>query len=123
LPFDQRDLHTELRAAIGAHGVWKQRLRTAIRTGSRSLDPDTLCRDDACRFGQWLSSLPTETAAHAVVRRTAECHRRFHQAAGQVASLALAGRPAEASAMLDQGAFHDASEALALALADWLRAR
>lgn len=123
MPFDQRDLHSELRAAIGAHGVWKQRLRTAIHTGSHNIDPDTLCRDDACRFGQWLASLPGETATLAVVRRTADSHRRFHQAAAQVASLALAGRQSEASAMLDQGVFHEASEALALDLANWLRAR
>ena len=122
MPLDQQDLRDALRAAIGAHGIWKQRLRTAIAVGSTQLDPELTACAGACQFGQWLAGLPPRHAQTPEARRVAESHVAFHKAAGEVAAMVKAGRKAEAEADLSGGRFNDAADSLAVALAAWLRA-
>ena len=45
---------SEINNAIGAHGVWKLKLRTAIATGASDIEPKTVRCDDKCALGQWL---------------------------------------------------------------------
>ena len=44
----------EITKAIGAHGIWKMRLRTAIDSGKADANAADVAKDNACAFGQWL---------------------------------------------------------------------
>src|SRR4030067_3690693 len=44
----------EITKAIGAHGVWKMRLRTAIDSGKADANAADVAKDSVCAFGQWL---------------------------------------------------------------------
>ena len=75
-------LHDEITKAIGAHGVWKMRLRTAIETGKADANAADVAKDNACAFGQWLYS----SAIPAAARTRADCvqaARRFPSMRGQ----------------------------------------
>lgn len=43
-----------IKTAIGAHGTWKLRLKTAITFGKTDMDTDKVYRDNCCGFGRWL---------------------------------------------------------------------
>lgn len=110
----------QIDAAIGAHGAWKLRLRTAIRNGESELTPSTVCRDDECAFGKWLYSSEIDPATRAgmpyqVIRRL---HAEFHQCAGDVLGQALSGQRALAEAKLE-GEFTARSDKLVRALTKW----
>ena len=46
---------------IGAHGMWKQRILDAIKTGKSEWTPEIVCQDNQCEFGKWLYSCSTVT--------------------------------------------------------------
>ena len=48
------DMNNAITAAIGAHGMWKLRLGTAVNTGRMWTRSQDACRDDQCEFGHWL---------------------------------------------------------------------
>jgi len=115
-----QDVSDQVRAAIGAHGAWKLRLKTAIATGNFPGDPAKVRCDDQCDFGRWLygSNLDESTRAgkpYQVVRRL---HAEFHDCAGRVLALAVSGRSAEASALFD-GEYDERSSTLVRALNKW----
>ncbi len=106
--------------AIGAHGVWKLRLRTAIATGSSDARPSEVRCDDRCALGKWLHSPTIDVQVRSgmpykVVRRL---HAEFHSTAADVLTHALEGRKADANALLE-GDFTARSEKLVRALAKW----
>lgn len=110
----------QIDAAIGAHGMWKMRLRTAIRTCTCELTPAEAACDDKCKFGQWLHSSALSPAVrggipYQVVRRL---HAEFHRAAGDVLAAALAGDADAANARM-AGEFDPRSEKLVRALLKW----
>lgn len=114
------ELETALRAAIGAHGAWKLRLKTAVSTGRSDTTPAIVGRDDQCEFGKWLhgQGIDAETRAgmpYQVVRRL---HAEFHQCAGKVLALGMDGKRTEASALLESE-FTARSEKLVVALSKW----
>ena len=47
-------LQEEIAKALGAHGVWKMRLKTAIDTGKADAQAADVAKDNVCAFGQWL---------------------------------------------------------------------
>ena len=47
-------LKDEISAAIGAHGSWKTRIRTAIESGTSEFSPLNVAADNKCAFGKWL---------------------------------------------------------------------
>lgn len=104
----------QVRAAVGAHGLWKARLRTAIDTGASAASVDDVRPDNRCDFGKWLygegrTGFPS-TGSWETVRKL---HSDFHQEAARVLQLALAGRKAEAEkSMALGGAFSHVSSAL-----------
>ena len=115
-------LLTQINDAIGAHGAWKMRLRTAISTGQSEITARTAGCDDACKFGQWLYGSAITPAIKAgmpyqVVKRL---HADFHRAAGGVMESALAGDKATATARMDDE-FSARSEVLVRALTKWKR--
>lgn len=95
----------EISTAIGAHGLWKGKLREPIRSGSMDADPRTVRLDDRCKFGQWLhgAAIPRATNASPAYRECLDLHARFHAAAAQVLELALAGKTREAEAAVAAG--------------------
>jgi Chemoreceptor zinc-binding domain len=112
----------EMKKAMGAHGAWKLRLRTAISVGKSDADPSQVKCDNLCEFGKWLygQSLDAETKRgmpYHVVRRL---HAEFHECAGRVLDLALRGQKSEALTLLD-GEYTQRSEKLVLALTKWRR--
>ena len=113
-------LVSQIDDAIGAHGMWKMRLRTAVRTGKCEISAHDAGCDGKCKFGQWLYSTALSPQLQAgmpyqVVKRL---HAEFHQAAGDVLRDALDGRVPMAQARLD-GEFTQRSEKLVRALMKW----
>ena len=78
-------LQDEITKAVGAHGVWKMRLRTAIDTGKADANAADVAKDNACAFGQWLygPAIPALPAPAPIISPCASC-TRFHQCAAKV---------------------------------------
>ena len=110
----------EITNAIGAHGMWKMRLRTAITTGRGEVTSATACCDDQCPFGKWLygPSLNADLRQgmpYQVVRRL---HAEFHRSAGSVLAYVERGNASLAQGTLE-GDFTERSEKLVRALTKW----
>jgi methyl-accepting chemotaxis protein len=117
-------LEDEINAALGAHGLWKLKLRDAIRSGRSDDAPAVLRQDMQCRFGQWLRgpALPPAAKGTPHYDECVDLHARFHAAAAHVLELALTGRKAEAEAALGPGGdFARLSAQLARAMTRWQR--
>lgn len=113
----------QLAQGVGAHGLWKMRLKSAIATGRLDADVSTIRADNNCAFGKWLYG-PTLTAADrscAHFKSVQTLHAQFHRAAGHVAELAIAGKKDEATKALDDGnaEFSRISTSLTRAMMDW----
>ncbi len=115
-------IQDEIRAAIGAHGLWKARLKDAIHTGACDVAPAAVRVDNQCKFGQWLYG-PTVPGAAKASPEYHECvalHARFHVAAAHVLELALAGHKLEAEAAMQEGTeFAAVSHKLTDAMLRW----
>lgn len=108
--------------AIGAHGLWKQRLRTAIETGHFDQPLEQVQSDGHCDFGKWLKSLGPEEAQQARGYGIQELHAAFHQEAGRVLALTLQGQRILAEAAMEEGgAFTSTSTQLTMAMMSWRR--
>lgn len=95
------ELKTQIQAAIGAHGLWKGRLASAIESGKCEFDVKKVECDDQCDFGKWLHG-----AIDAAAKAMPECaqvkaqHAKFHKEAAKVLRLALGGQKDAASKAL-----------------------
>ncbi len=121
-----RDIGTQeqIQLALAAHATWRDRLRVAIETQSSEVAVDDVRRDDHCDFGTWIygATVGPDVKESAGYQNCVELHRRFHSAAGNVLSAALAGNVKEASrAMGPGGEFAKISAALTSALMAWHR--
>lgn len=115
-------LEDQISAAIGAHGLWKGRLRAAIESGKSDLAIEVVRDDHQCSFGKWLygPELNTQDKNSSHYKTCVDLHRRFHTAAAGVLSLALQGKKQEASQQLDGGGdFRRFSTELTRALLEW----
>ena len=111
--------------AIGAHGLWKARLRAAIATGTLDGDVETLRRPDRCTFGLWMLSGDVTDAdrASTYYATVDRLHARFHEAAAHVAELAIAGQRDEAKRLMERGGdFAERSTELVTAMLRWKQA-
>ena len=110
----------EIDAGIGAHGMWKGRLLSAITGGKMDTPVATVQADNECAFGKWLygSTLTAADKTSADYKSVKELHAQFHKAAGKVAGMAVAGRKAEATALM-LGEFSTTSSALTMAMMNW----
>jgi hypothetical protein len=111
----------QINAAIGAHGMWKARLKPAIEKGTSEFSPATIQVDDRCDFGKWLHGAEkTAFKSSPHYTKRVQLHRQFHIVAAKVLSLALNGKRDEALHFLDlQGEFSLASATLTKAMVDW----
>ncbi|MFC3099288.1 CZB domain-containing protein [Altererythrobacter lauratis] len=110
----------QINAAIGAHGAWKLRLKTAIASGTGDLDWRIVSKDCECAFGKWLHGHEIDAATRAsvpyqVVKRL---HQEFHIAAGRVVQAVQNGHRQAAQDLMD-GEFIPRSEKLVRALTKW----
>ncbi len=115
-------LEDQISAAIGAHGLWKGRLRAAIDSGKSDVSIEAVRDDHQCSFGKWLygPELSTQNKNSPHYKACADLHRRFHAAAAAVMSLAMQGKKQEASQALDgNGEFKKLSTELTRALLEW----
>ena len=108
----------EINQAIGAHGVWKQRLRQSIRSGNSELTPAETQSETLCEFGKWLHSLPPEEKACQHWKTVQDLHLRFHLEAARVLALATTGDKEEAEKAL-VGGFSDVSARLTSSMMKW----
>jgi hypothetical protein len=108
--------------AIGAHGMWKTRLKSAIDHGSSEFSPAVVQLDDHCDFGKWLAGASPELKASPLYSRCRDLHRQFHSAAAKVLTLALSGKKDKAKHNLDSGEFSNLSGTLTKTMMDWDKA-
>ncbi len=107
-------------AALSAHTRWKKRLQEAISTVQSEFKADTVKRDDACQFGQWLYSLRGEDMKSEDYNKVKSLHTDFHKTAGEILELALSGKKQEALKKLGYGGqYGSATGKLVLALQAW----
>ena len=66
----------EIDKAIGAHGMWKTRLKQAIETGKSEVSVETIRQDNQCNFGKWLygSTLSAADKSSAQYKTVRELH-------------------------------------------------
>ncbi|MBI3776328.1 MAG: CZB domain-containing protein [Gammaproteobacteria bacterium] len=112
----------EIDKAIGAHGMWKTRLKMAIDTGKVDAPVETIRTDNQCAFGKWLygTTLTATDKASPDYKNVKTLHAEFHKAAASVAELVLAGKKAEAEKLMSfTGVFTLASTNLTAAMMEW----
>jgi methyl-accepting chemotaxis protein len=115
----------EIDKAIGAHGMWKNRLKQAVDTGRIETPVDTVRMDNQCAFGKWLygatlTAADKQSAHYGTVKGL---HAEFHAAAARVMELATAGKKHEAEKILAlDGDFGRISSKLTNAMMAWKKA-
>ncbi|MDR3487011.1 MAG: CZB domain-containing protein [Bradyrhizobium sp.] len=115
-------LKEEITKAIGAHGMWKARLKMAIETGKTDASVTDVGKDNVCAFGQWLYGPSVDAAmkGSGEFKEVQKLHAEFHKIAAQVLQLALQGKKGEADKVMAQGsAFTDVSGRLTSAMMRW----
>ena len=106
--------------AIAAHGLWKVRLRDAIRTGTSGFQVETVRRDDQCEFGKWLISLPGSAKETDICRQVASYHAQYHQMVASILEHAVSGGKKEAEkAMENRGDLAELSSQLTQTMMTW----
>jgi len=111
----------EIGKAISAHGKWKQKLRSAIDTGSSDVSPEKVKQDCNCAFGKWLyEHMPAEAKASPYYKEVREMHARFHTEAGTIMGLAISGKKNDANERMKMGGeFSKISGQLTRKLQEW----
>ena len=115
-------LQEEIKKAIGAHGMWKSRLISAIKTGKSDFTPAKVCTDNQCDFGHWLygATIAAADKASPSYETVRKLHGEFHKIAGNILSLALSGKKEEAEKLMETGSpFAKLSAELTQAMMTW----
>ncbi len=122
LPGDEAADVSGFPAMVKAHQAWKSRLRTLLDGRSEEvLDPATVEKDHVCALGQWLYGKGAASRHLPAYGVLLERHAHFHRCAAGVVRAHLAGRKAEAEALLE-GQFAEASETTIAAIGELRRA-
>ena len=113
----------EITKAIGAHGMWKMRLKRILETGVAEIDPVKAASDNQCEFGKWLhgQTLPADVKSSAQYKTIKILHANFHQCAGKITRLALSGEKDEANRAMSTE-FDDVSRSLVAEMMQWKKA-
>jgi methyl-accepting chemotaxis protein len=86
--------------AIKAHAEWKMRLASYLRNPDRSLDPNSVCKDNQCALGKWIygeGSVHRHLPEYAALKRG---HAEFHRAAADIIRRADRGEKVQEEVML-----------------------
>jgi hypothetical protein len=106
--------------AIAAHGLWKQRLHSAITKGAHIFSLAQVQVDNGCDFGKWFYGLPAALQETGQGKAIQGLHASFHTEAARILILALDGHVAEAEKALESGSVYARLSAqLTLALTEW----
>lgn len=110
----------EIEKAIGAHGMWKTRLKTMIDSGKTDIPVETIRTDNNCDFGKWLygATLSNQDKTSPLYKKVKDLHAQFHQKAGQVAALAVSGKKSDATNLMN-GDYGVISTQLTQAMIEW----
>ena len=111
----------QIKSAIGAHGLWKSRLKSAIENGTSEFTVDRVAKDDQCDFGKFLYGADVPAAQKtADYEKCRALHASFHKAAAKVLRHALFGEKAEAIKEMAMGSeFARVSTELTTAMMSW----
>lgn len=110
----------EINKAIGNHGLWKLRLRSAIDTGKSDYSVANVRPDNLCEFGKWLNTFSAADKNSEQFKKVKDLHAQFHHEAANVIALAVEGKKHEAEiAMSPTGAFTKISAKLTSAMIAW----
>jgi hypothetical protein len=111
----------QIKSAIAAHSMWKAELDSAIATGKSTHNPATVKKDDQCNFGKWVhDKVDIQHKQGESFSKVKDLHQKFHDAAANVLTMALAGKKDEARKAMGQGtAFGEASANLTRAMMEW----
>ncbi len=113
----------EIKKAIGAHGLWKTKLRTAVDAGKHEYKVDVVRQDDQCEFGKWLATLQPSAAEAPHMQKAKDLHAQFHREAANVLKLVETGQKDAAGKALGQGStFEKVTTQLTLTLMNWQKA-
>jgi len=113
-------LINQINNAIGAHGSWKLKLRTAVKKGHSEHSVEDVRCDDKCAFGEWLygPDIDASTRRGAPYKVVKRLHAEFHACAADVLEKATTGNAPGAIELLD-GDFTFRSEKLVRGLSKW----
>jgi len=119
--FPSMNIKDAIKQAVGAHGIWKSRLRTAIQTGKLDMPVEQIASESTCDFGKWLLSPEMSSElSKSNVQNVRKLHAQFHRIAGRAAEFALSGKRTEAENLIaDGGEYVKVSTELTLALKAW----
>jgi len=96
--------------AIVTHGHWRIRLLHLINGANRKTYDQYFVRlDSACDLGKWIHREASAFSRFPEYPALLQEHEAFHQSAAQVLRLSAAGKLAEATVTMKEGAFHQAS--------------
>ena len=110
----------EITKAIGAHGMWKNRLKDAIAAGKSDFSVEKVQPDNLCDFGKWLHALPESERSSERWKKVQALHATFHKEAARILGLALAGKKDEASpALMENSEFANRSAELTTLMMKW----
>ena len=107
--------------AIGAHGLWKARLKSSVDAGCIEMDAATIEKDNLCEFGKWLYSDGLKgITTDPNYQKIKSLHADFHKVVAKVLRFIEQGNNAAATEMMSmQGEYTLASQKLVEALMDW----
>lgn len=110
----------EITKAVGAHGMWKNRLVNAIATGKCEIPAAQAKQDNQCEFGKWLygSTLTIQDKANPGYAKVKDLHAKFHGCAGRALECVAANDKAGAQKLLDSD-FTSISSELTRAMMEW----
>jgi len=114
----------EIQKAIGAHALWKGRLKAAIDKGRSEFTVEDASVDNKCEFGIWLhSAIDHDPQSKAHREKVRHLHREFHQEVGKVLGQALRGdRDGALKAMAPGTPYFNSCTKLTEEMMDWNRA-
>ena len=94
------DIREEVKKAIGAHGLWKARLKSAITSGKVDTDPANASKDTLCDFGKWIYSLKVPYTSSPTYNEIKKLHGQFHQTVGKALGFIQAGQVKSAEQLM-----------------------
>ncbi|MEP7363061.1 MAG: CZB domain-containing protein [Acidobacteriota bacterium] len=111
----------EIKSAIGAHGLWRTHLLSAIKSGYSEYTPAQVRQEHLCSFGQWLETVEDPTVRDSPeFQNCVTVHRRFHAVTASVLKLAVSGKKEAAREAVDIGGeFANASMEFTTAMLHW----
>lgn len=89
-------MREQVQKAIAAHGIWKQRLKSAIESGQSTYTVAGVAQDDQCEFGKWLYGSPGLNRSGSHFETVRQLHADFHKEVSAILAKALAGKRREA---------------------------